>query len=72
MRILKVLTQNRRDFTADLVCEHCDHVQPLKSGYDDDHYHGKVIPAIKCGACGKTAGADYRPFKTRYTQDEVI
>ncbi|KKK82961.1 hypothetical protein LCGC14_2798150 [marine sediment metagenome] len=71
MRILKILSQSRRDFEAEMVCEHCDNRQRL-SGYDDAHYHTNVIPKIKCKACGETASADYRPNATKYGPEEVV
>lgn len=42
-----------RDFYADMECEHCGHVQKLKSGYDDANYHNNVIPQMTCASCGK-------------------
>lgn len=53
MFIVKILSEHRNDFTADLKCEHCGHEQHLSSGYHDGHYHQNVLPAIKCKACGK-------------------
>jgi len=36
---IKVLTKIIENFSAILVCEHCNSQQELKSGYDDAHYH---------------------------------
>lgn len=72
MRILKKISQNRRDFSAVLVCEHCEATQELKSGYDDTHYHENVIPVIKCAVCGKTASSDYEPQATKYPEDLIV
>lgn len=58
MRILKVLSRHRADFTATLVCEHCGHEQKLDNGYDDDHYHSRVIPAITCQGCGRNRAGE--------------
>lgn len=41
------------DFSAIMECEHCSHEQKLSSGYDDDYYHSRVIPAMTCCSCGK-------------------
>ena len=72
MRIKKKLTQNRRDFTAILICEHCNHKEKLSSGYDDAYYHNFVIPKMKCSKCGKTASNNYVPQQTKYSEDTVI
>lgn len=72
MRILKIISQHRRDFTAILICEHCDHKQDLKNGYDDDNYHRNMIPTIKCTSCGKTASEDYQPQATKYPDGKSV
>jgi len=66
MKIKEKLSQNRRDFTAILICEHCGNEEKLESGYDDGYYHNNVIPAMKCEKCGKTAGDNYNPMGTVY------
>ena len=68
MKIKEILSQNRRDFTAILVCENCDEEQHLSSGYDDDNYHRNVIPHMECVSCGKTAPNNYRPLTTKYPE----
>ena len=68
MRIKKITSQNRRDFRAIMVCEHCNATEKLNSGYDDAYYHNKVIPAMKCEKCGKTASEDYKPNATKYPE----
>ena len=55
MKIKKVLSQYRRDFTAIFVCQHCDHHVKWQ-GYDDDFFHNTVIPNMDCPECGKTGG----------------
>ncbi len=52
MKIKHIRTQHRRDFTAVYECQHCGHEQ-RGEGYDDDYFHQKVIPAMKCDRCGK-------------------
>lgn len=71
MKIQKIISQNRRDFYADMICEHCNHVQEV-SGYDDDYYHRNIIPTIKCKGCGKTSPDDYRPLRTKYAAHVVV
>ena len=65
MKIKEIINQYRRDFTAIYECEHCGYTE-TGQGYDDDHFHQNVIPAMKCIKCGKTAGADYVPRATKY------
>lgn len=72
MKIKKILTQHRRDFTAILECEHCGKEETLKTGYDDGNYHRNVIPQMKCKKCGKIAPEDYRPLATKYPEGMVI
>lgn len=71
MKIKEIHSQHRRDFTATYVCEHCG-AEEKKSGYDDAHFHKKVIPAMKCLGCGKTAGDDYEPRATKYPDGMTV
>lgn len=66
MKIAQILTQHRNDFTATMVCEHCGHTRKLTTGYNDYHYHARVIPAMRCAACGKN-----RAGETEHTDDGV-
>jgi transcription elongation factor Elf1 len=72
MKIKTIHTQSRRDFTATLECEHCEHEQRLSHGYDDDNFHRNVIPKIPCGKCGQCSPTDYRPLTTKYAAHEVV
>ena len=54
MKIKKFIWQHSRDYSAIMVCEHCNHEQKDEYGYDDANYHENVIPKIKCQGCGKT------------------
>jgi hypothetical protein len=54
VKIQKILSQHRNDFSAAMECEHCGATQKLIGGYDDANYHGNVIPAMKCKACGRS------------------
>ena len=71
MKIIRILSQSRRDFTAEYECEHCGSIQK-NGGYDDSNFHQNVIPKMKCKKCGKTAGDDYRPLATKYNEWEVV
>jgi len=53
MRIQRILSQSRRDFTAVYECQHCES-RVTKSGYDDAYFHNSVIPSMKCVGCGKS------------------
>jgi len=54
MRITKINSQHRRDFTAVYECESCGHTK-IDRGYDDHYFHHHVVPAMKCDKCGITA-----------------
>lgn len=53
MKLIKITWQQRFDFSGILQCEHCHIYQSMMEGYDDQNFHQKVIPAIKCKSCGK-------------------
>lgn len=67
MKIKKIKSQNRRDFTAIYECEHCGHTEE-GDGYDDANFHQNVIPNMECGKCGKKAKDNYRPLKPKYPE----
>jgi hypothetical protein len=71
MKIQKILSQNRRDFTAIYECEHCGYTEK-SYGYDDTNFHQNVIPNIICPACRKTASYDYRPLTTKYPDGQQV
>ena len=72
MKIKEIKSQHRRDFAAIMECEHCGHEESNKCGYDDANYHQNVIPAMKCGECGKTAAESYRPLATKYPDGMAV
>ena len=67
MKIKEIVSQNRRDFTAIYVCEHCGN-EEKGSGYDDANFHNNVIPNKVCEKCGKKAGENYHPLATMYPE----
>ena len=71
MKIKAILSQHRRDFSAEYECQHCGHID-IGTGYDDDNFHRNVIPNMSCAKCGKKAPATYRPLTTKYLEGEVI
>ena len=72
MKIIRRLSQNRRDFRADFQCEGCGNVDHDISGYDDRFFHDEVIPnKIKCTKCGKTRaelGIEGEYTETKYPE----
>jgi hypothetical protein len=75
MKIIKILNQNRRDFTAIIKCEGCGNEEKLKYGYDDKNYHDNVIPNMKCSNCKKSRndlGIITEKTKTKYAEWEII
>lgn len=71
MKIKKITSQIRRDFTAVYECEHCGHTSE-GGGYDDEYFHNTVIPQMKCGQCDKTAGEEYRPLAPKYNANQQV
>jgi transcription elongation factor Elf1 len=71
MRIKRIRSQYRRDFTALYECEHCGN-ETEGHGYDDANFHQNVIPAMACKECGMTAADDYRPLAPKYPPHVTI
>jgi len=74
MKLIKKMSQNRRDFTGIFECEGCGYSVTM-SGYDDRYYHDQVTPAKKCPKCGESThsfGCLVEPVATRYSADEVV
>jgi len=67
MKIKKIISQNRRDFSAIYECEHCGFIVEGE-GYDDANFHKNVIPSMKCPKCMKKAGENYKPLTTKYPE----
>lgn len=75
MKIVKIRSQNRRDFWADFECEGCGHTEEDRQGYDDRNFHDNVIPNMKCKDCGKSRndlGVTAEPTPTKYKSWEVV
>lgn len=53
MKIKEILGGRGNDFSAMLECEHCGQMQKLTTGYHDNFYHTRVIPAMACPRCRK-------------------
>lgn len=53
MKTKEVTSEHRNDFSAIMECEHCQSTAKINTGYHDNYYHTKVIPAMICKLCGK-------------------
>lgn len=71
MRIREIVYQNRRDFKAIYECESCGYSYEGR-GYDDEFFHTKVIPDMRCPVCGAKAPDNYRPLATKYPEGYQI
>ena len=71
MKIKRIVSQYRRDFTAIYICESCGH-EEKGSGYDDENFHNNVIPKMICKSCGAVAPEDYSGIAPRYAPDAVV
>ena len=60
MKIKTILNQHRNDFTALMECEHCKRTEKLTTGYHDDYYHNRVIPAMYCSFCIRNRAGDFK------------
>lgn len=58
MRIKTYLSQRGNDYTAIMVCEHCEHQQVDPVGYFDGNYAHTVIPRMVCGRCRRTSSGN--------------
>ncbi len=68
MKLLKITSQHRRDFTGTFECEGCKHTE-VKGGYDDRRFHDEVIPKMVCKNCGKSSvdlGSEPQFVQTKY------
>ena len=57
MHLTKSYGFMRRDFSGDLTCEHCGHIDEGVSCYDDSNFHQNVIPNMKCSECDESANS---------------
>lgn len=61
MKIHRMLSEMGNDFYATFICEHCQTITPKKSGYHDNWFHTRVIPAMNCQSCGKNRQGELTP-----------
>ena len=64
MKLVKIITQSRRDFQGKYICEFCGYEETDKGmlSYDDRNYHDNVIPNIECPKCGKSTNSEGGPI----------
>jgi len=72
VKIIKITSQHRRDFTAIIECENCNETEKLVNGYDDNNYHRNVIPKMKCKACGKSSPDQHQVLTPKYAENVVV
>lgn len=68
MKIIKIISQSRRDMRANMQCESCNHIEEQVYVYDDANFHENVIPNMKCEKCGEKSPKNYQPLNTRYPE----
>lgn len=72
---VQILTRHKNDYTADMVCEHCNATHVDKYGYADHNYFDNVIPAMHCKSCGKNSAgkidATFVPKVVAVKQQEI-
>lgn len=72
MKLVKKISQYRRDFTGLFKCEHCGH-EIKRPGYDDTYFMLEVIPNMECSKCGKKGSLDVNAVnKISVPENEVI
>ena len=75
MKLIKKISQNRRDFSGTYECEGCKEIERKDRCYDDSYFHNVITPTMKCHKCGessKTLGVKNEPVQTRYADHEVV
>ena len=75
MKLIKKISQHRRDCEVELECEWCQKKVVDNGAYDDRNYWDNVIPARKCKFCGKSTndmGLEIQHIVTKYGVHEII
>lgn len=74
MRLIRVISQSRRDFTGLYKCEGCGTEREI-NGYDDRNYHDNVEPSLQCKQCKGTSvslGVEPVHIETKYKEWEQV
>jgi hypothetical protein len=77
MRLLRKLSQHRRDFQGEYKCEFCGNIVTDKgmSSYDDRYYMTEVIPNKICPNCKKSTNSEngeIELYQTKYPEGYQI
>ena len=75
MKLIRKISQSRRDFKGLYKCEDCGHEIEYGSCYDDRNFHDNVIPARKCPKCNKSTkdlGFPVEFVQTEYPSGVVV
>lgn len=75
MKLLKIISQNRRDCRANIQCEFCNNVENDRSAYDDRNFWANVLPQRKCEKCKKSTKSEngvVEYVETRHEEWEMI
>ncbi len=73
MKIHTIRPHTGNDLFGTLVCEYCNHSQKLLNGYNDNHWHRKVLPATHCDHCLRNRKGGYpTPALQNYNQGRRI
>lgn len=75
MKLIKKISQSRRDFTGIYKCENCGNIEEHQYCYDDRNFHDNVTPHWKCQKCGKSTldlGLKSEFVQTRYPDYQVV
>lgn len=74
MKLVKITSRNRRDFTGEFKCEACNHIEE-SGGYDDAFFHEEATPKFKCKNCGESTNSLNLPAQqvsTKYAEGEQV
>lgn len=77
MILIEKVDQMRRDFKGKYECQNCKNIDIDKNldSYDDDYFHDRVIPIMKCSKCGETTeslGLKNERIATKYRHGEIV
>lgn len=59
MKILSLKPGFGNDLFGVLICEWCGAEAKLVGGYNDAHWHEKVLPAFHCKPCGLNRAGEH-------------
>ena len=77
MKLVRKISQSRRDFKGEYKCEGCGYIG-IDNGldsYDDSNFHENVTPNWKCPECGKSTldlGIVPQCVNTKYPEGQQV